>query len=229
MSTLTPPPAPKHHVFVDCENIHPVDAALIGAESFHFTFLLGAQQTKLDVALVEKLMAHAATVQLIRLTSSGRNALDFALAYYLGRAVLTNPTASFHIISKDNGFEPLVEHLRSQQLRVLRHDDFASLAVPGRTKSPSAPSEDLLPRVLGHLRKNAATRPKRKKTLMSHLLAVCGKTATEADVVKLIEALSKDGHLSIGEKETVTYPDQSVPPGAGAPRITGETGLGRVE
>lgn len=227
MSTnLTQTPAPKNHVFIDCENVRPVDASVIGTESFHFTFLLGAQQLKLDVTLVEKLMAHAATVQLIRLTASGRNALDFALAYYLGRAVMTDPSASFHIVSRDGGFEPLIEHLRSQKIRVLRHDDFASLTIPGRARSSSPPPEDMLTRVLGHLRKNAATRPKRKKTLMSHLLAVCGKTATEADVVKLIEALSQAGHLSIGDKETVTYHDQRIPPDAGAPQITGGTGQG---
>lgn len=229
MSThLTQPPAPKNYVFVDCENVHPVDASVIGTESFHFTLLLGAQQLKLDVALVEKLMAHATTVQLIRLTASGRNALDFALAYYLGRAVVTDPTSSFHIVSRDGGFEPLIEHLRSQKIRVLRHDDFASLTIPGRARSSSPPPEDMLTRVLGHLRKNAATRPKRKKTLMSHLLAVCGKTATEADVVKLIEALSQAGHLSIGEKETVTYDDQRISPGAGTPRTTGEVEPGRT-
>jgi hypothetical protein len=37
-----------------------------------FTLLLGARQTKLDVDLVEKLLGHAASVQLVRLTGSDR-------------------------------------------------------------------------------------------------------------------------------------------------------------
>jgi hypothetical protein len=55
-------PPPLHHVFVDFENIHHVDVSVIGARSVNFTILLGANQTRLDVGLVEKLLAHAASV-----------------------------------------------------------------------------------------------------------------------------------------------------------------------
>ena len=196
-----------NHVFVDFENVHRVDASVIGTKSASFTLLLGARQTKLDAALVEKLMEHAASVQLVRLSSSGKNALDFALAYYVGRAVMADPSGCFHIVSKDTGFEPLVEHLRSRHIDAHRHNDFTSLTFSGPAKPPSPPPEDLLTRVLGHLRKNANNRPKRKKTLVSHLLAVSGKTATETDVMNLIEGLRQAGHLTIGDKDAVTYHD----------------------
>ena len=196
-----------NHVFVDFENVHRVDASVFGTKSASFTLLLGARQTMLDAALVEKLMEHAASVQLVRLTSSGNNALDFALAYYVGRAVMADPNGCFHIVSKDTGFEPLIEHLRSRHIDAHRHNDFTSLTFSGPAKPPSAPPEDLLTRVLGHLRKNANNRPKRKKTLVSHLLAVSGKAATEADVMNLIEGLRKAGHLTIGDRDAVTYHD----------------------
>jgi hypothetical protein len=47
----------------DFENVHEFAPAVIGAKSVSFTLLLGARQTKLDAALVEMLMEHAATVQ----------------------------------------------------------------------------------------------------------------------------------------------------------------------
>lgn len=112
---------PMNHVFVDFENVHQVDLSLIGAKSVSFTLMVGPKQTKLDSDLVEKLMAHSASVHLVKLKSSGKNALDFALAYYLGRAALADPTAYFHIVSKDGGFDPLVEHLRSRHIHVYRH------------------------------------------------------------------------------------------------------------
>ena len=71
---------PINHVFVDCENVHEIDASIIDSKAMMFTLLLGAKQTTLNAGLVEKLMEHAASVQLIRLASSGKNALDFALA-----------------------------------------------------------------------------------------------------------------------------------------------------
>ena len=203
---------PFHHVFVDFENVHQVDVSVIGAKSVNFTLLLGAKQTKLDAGLVEKLMEHAASVQLIRLTSSGRNALDFALAYYVGRAVSVSPASFIHIISKDTGFDPLIEHLRSRHIHAQRHGSFATLPFSPTTKAATMATkvepgrqEEPLTRVLGRLRKNLTNRPKKKKTLLSHLKSQLGKDATDADAAGLLEKLQKAGHLSIGEKDAVTY------------------------
>jgi hypothetical protein len=123
-STIAPP---MNHVFVDFENVHQVDLTLIGAKSVSFTLMVGPKQTKLDSDLVEKLMAHSASVQLVKLKSAGKNALDFVLAYYLGRAALADPTGYFHIVSKDGGFDPLIEHLRSRHIHVYRHASCADI------------------------------------------------------------------------------------------------------
>jgi PIN domain len=178
---------------------------VIGQKAVKFTILFGAKQTKLDMDVVEKLVAHAASVHLVRLTSSGRNALDLTLAFYMGRAVLADPTAYFHIVSKDKDFDPLIEHLHTRHVKAKRHADFATLTFSGSTKTPPAQTETLVSRVLNHLRKNAKNRPKSKKTLVSHLRTLAGKEGTEADVSALIDTLGKDGHVKIGEKDAVTY------------------------
>lgn len=116
-----------NHVFVDFENVHQVDLTLIGAKSVSFTLLVGPQQSKLDSGLVEKLMEHSASVRLVKLKSKAKNAVDFALAYYLGRAALADPTAYFHIISADKGYDPLIEHLRERHVNVRRHDACGNL------------------------------------------------------------------------------------------------------
>jgi PIN domain len=141
MTTPSPVAPPMNHVFVDFENVQHVDLSLIGAKSVSFTLMVGPKQTKLDSDLVEKLMAHSASVQLVKLKSSGKNALDFALAYYLGRAALANPSAYFHIISKDGGFDPLIEHLRSRHIHVYRHASCAELTFtwPGKKAAVSEP------------------------------------------------------------------------------------------
>jgi hypothetical protein len=198
---------PMNHVFVDYENVHEIDPALIGAKSVSLTLLLGARQTRLDASLVEKLMEHAASVQFVRLTTSGKNALDFALAYYVGRAVMADPTGHFLIVSGDTGFDPLIEHLRSRHIHADRHNGCASLATPAPAKPPSVSPEDLLTRASEHLRKLVTNRPKRKKTLVSHLRARFDKTATDAAMLDLVDRLSKAGRLTIGEKEAVTYHD----------------------
>ncbi len=194
-----------NHVFVDFENVQTVDLALIGSKGVSLKLLLGATQTKLNLDLVEKLMKHAASVELIRLTFSGKNALDFALAYYLGQAVLADPAGYFHIISKDTGFDPLIKHLKSRHVHVRRHDDFSTLTFSAPPKAQLSPADDLEKRVAEHLGKNKASRPKRKKTLASHLLAFAGKSHTEGEILTLIEKLVVSGQLGIDEKNVVTY------------------------
>jgi hypothetical protein len=196
---------PVNHVFVDYENIQQFDNNLLKEKTASFTLLIGPKQTKLDVALVEKLMEHAASVKLVRLTSPGKDAVDFALAYYLGRKAVSDPGARFHIVSKDKGFDPLIEHLKTRKVKVRRHDDFASLDFSPQAKPQSAASENEFQRALEHLRKNANNRPKKKKTLVSGLRDVCGKDAPDAEVEKVVNWLRQKEYILIDDKDQVTY------------------------
>lgn len=213
---MSPLPPPINHIFVDFENVRAIDLSVIGSKAVDFTLLLGAKCSKLEVGLVEKMLEHAASVQLVRLGASGKNALDFTLAFYLGKAVTADPTGFFHIVSKDKGFDPLVEHLRSRHVKVRRHDDFSALSfsAPSNSNGQTAAQtsrphdgqqDDLFTRFREHLGKNKNNRPKRKKTLLSHLLALAGGSATESCVQEAISKLEKAGHIKIGEKGEVTY------------------------
>ena len=234
-------PLPLNHVFVDYENVQALDLAVIGCKGVTFTLLIGPHKKKLDVELVEQLFAHAASVELVRLAASGRNALDFTLAYYIGRAVAADPAGFFHIVSKDTGYDPMIAHLRSRHIRVRRHDDFSALtfstspklqaqaavepsrtssaaprvkspatdkalkASPAPAKSKARVGESPLTRVLVHLRTHPTNRPKRRKTLVSHLSALLGKQPTEGGIEKLTDELIKAGHIAIDSKNAVTY------------------------
>jgi hypothetical protein len=223
------------HIFVDYENIKRIDPAVFALEGATFTLLLGPQNRTLNVALVEQLMVRAAAVELVRLEEPGRNAVDFALAYYLGRKVVTDPTAQYYLISKDTGYDPLIAHLWARKVRVRRIEDFESLnarrdttdvgaarAVVERvapkkssmvwsTKGATASSakaiatSDPISRVLAHLRKNPNNRPRRQKTLMRHLAAQFLKGATDEEIERLVGTLVKSGHLEIDPKGIITY------------------------
>lgn len=225
------------HVFVDYENIKRIDPGVFAVKGATFTLLLGPQNRTLDVALVEQLMAHAVSIELVRLAEPGRNAVDFALAYYLGRKVVTDPAACFYLVSKDTGYDPLIVHLRSRNVRIRRLADFESLmesaetideilalpeaAVSQATAKSSAtgtgmkvnrthsanviPTTDPLARVLAHLRKNANSRPRRKKTLMRQLTSQFFKGTAVEEIEGLIHTLVESGHLKIDSKGGITY------------------------
>jgi hypothetical protein len=217
-------PPPVNYIFVDYENINDVDPAIIGDRTVHVTFLLGAKKTRFDVTVVEKLVRHAATVELIRLTSPGRNALDFALAYYLGRAVLSDPRGCFHIVSKDKGYDPLIEHLRSRHIFARRHENFTTLRSGSAVRSsvagspattpaakaaaqPRTPSslETLAQQAWEHLRKPTTNRPRTRNKLISHLISHLGKKITETEVSHLVEKLIQTNRLTCDDRERISY------------------------
>jgi hypothetical protein len=207
-STPTELPPPVNHVFVDCENVHHVDPEVIGQKAVNFTFLYGPKIAKFDVAVVQKLIEHAASVQLVRLTLSGRNALDLTLAYYLGRCVLADPTAYFHIVSKDKDFDPLIEHLRSQHINARRHDDFTTLTFSAPKKvatQPESKDGSLESRVVENLRKTTKNRPKNKQKLLTHIRHLAGETASEKEISGVFDKLCRDGQVKVGDKDAVNY------------------------
>ncbi len=205
-------PTPLNHVFVDFENVHEIDRSLIGAGNLLFTLFIGAKQTKLDTTLVEALMAHASSVQLVRVTTSGKNALDLVLASYVGRAVLANPSAHFHIVSKDKDYDALVTHLRERRIAIQRHADWTALgkgskaphpAVKAPTKAKSE-KQDAYEKLVANLQ-NLEARPKTKKRLSGLMKGFLEKDASEEAKEKVFERLQDDGHLVCDDKGKITY------------------------
>lgn len=49
----------------------------------------------------------------INLSGNDSNALDFHIAFYTGILVTRDPYADIYVISKDTGFDPLLQHIRS--------------------------------------------------------------------------------------------------------------------
>jgi hypothetical protein len=193
-----------NHVFVDGENVHKIDPSFLPGKPVSITWLMGAKQTKLDARALEELMGHAATLQLVRLTSTGKNALDLALAYYVGRAVLADPASHIHVVSRDKDYDPLIEHLSERGIKASRHDDFSTLIKSGRAPRPAPAGITLLEGVVAHLRKNPKNRPKTRQALVKRLLNA-GLNGSESDFESVIGDLCDDGRLAIGVKNAVTY------------------------
>lgn len=51
-----------------------------------------------------------------------------------------DPAAYFHIISKDTGFDPLVQHLGAKQVKAHRFQDVTDIPVIKKNLSPPLPS-----------------------------------------------------------------------------------------
>jgi len=106
------------HILIDFENIQPEakQLAALDENNCHIWLFLGKlQQKTLSIDLCEVLCRFGKNVHFVRIARTGKNALDFYLAYYLGKISEQDKDALICIFSRDTGFDVLVEHMESEQ------------------------------------------------------------------------------------------------------------------
>ena len=106
----------SNFVLIDFENVHPKNLELLAKHPFKVYVFVGENQAKIPFDLADSMQLLGKEARYIKITGNGQNALDFHIAYYVGVLAEQEPDASFYIISKDKGFDPLVRHLRGLRL-----------------------------------------------------------------------------------------------------------------
>ncbi|RYG26591.1 MAG: hypothetical protein EON93_21360 [Burkholderiales bacterium] len=109
-----------NYVLVDYENVQLASLHGLNSEQFKVLVFVGASQSKISLGFATSMQTLGDRAQYVQITGNGHNALDFHIAFYLGRLATQDPDAYFHVISRDTGFDPLIEHLRSRQTPVMR-------------------------------------------------------------------------------------------------------------
>jgi hypothetical protein len=135
------PAAPvTHYLFVDFENVQSVNLDLIAGKPVMVIMVIGKDQTKVPLELVEQLMTFSSQVRLVRTEVKGKNALDFVLSAEVGAQGVADPNGTFHIISRDKGFDALVAHFRGHDRSAARHDAFVKVPILSTSSTPATPS-----------------------------------------------------------------------------------------
>jgi hypothetical protein len=145
------------YVLIDHENVQPKDLALLDGQPLRVIVFLGANQARLSADLAMALQARGENGRYVKINASGRNALDFHIAFYLGELATKEPSASFHVISGDDGYDPLLEHLQSRKINAKRSVTLSSLLLP--------PADDRVADAITYLESAGTARPRRKTTL----------------------------------------------------------------
>ena len=112
-----------NYVLIDYENVQPDSLAGLDAEHFTVVCFVGAGQNRLSFDVVDAMQRLGHRAQYVKIAGNGPNALDFHIAFYIGDLAAADPTAYFHIISRDTGFDPLIAHLKARKVPVVRSND----------------------------------------------------------------------------------------------------------
>jgi len=195
----------NNYVLVDLENVQPESLAQLAQGHFKVLVFVGANQTKLPFELAASLQQMGSRAEYIKISGNGSNALDFHIAYYIGLLSASDATAYFHIISKDAGFDPLIQHLKTKKVlagRVKAVTDIP-LVKASNSKSPA----ERLEVVVAKLRRLKASKPRTVSTLKSTIASLFQKQLSDQEVESIVQSLVTEELLSVsGTKVSYSLP-----------------------
>lgn len=196
------------YILIDYENVQPKDfRSLAKVERLKFKVFVGATQKTLPVDFVVQLNALSEDVEYIQMEKSGKNALDFHVAFHVGRLFELDPQAIFRIISNDKGFDPLIHHMNQLGAKVSRSRQLAREKPEPVVFSPGEPEErvsgETVDLVVENLRKFGESRPKSVSRLARAIGSWLQKPG-DSEIVLIMEALQYRKVVSISEQR-VSY------------------------
>jgi hypothetical protein len=195
-----------NYVLIDYENVQPESLAGLDADHFKILLFVGASQTKLTFDVVAAMQRLGARAEYIKIAGNGSNALDFHIAFYIGHLSALDSTAYFHIISKDTGFDPLVQHLKGKKVPVVRSRAVEDIPLLKAANSKSLPEKVAV--AVANLKQRGASKPRTLKTLSSTVSSLFQKQLTEEDLAELLAELQKLGLVIVNEnKVSYALPD----------------------
>ena len=184
-----------NYVLIDFENVQPSSLEQLDHDHFKVFVFVGAHQGKVPFELAASLQQLGDRAQYIKISGNGPNALDFHIAYYIGRLAATDPAAYFHIISKDEGFDLLIQHLKTKKIFVGRSTAISE--IPFVKVSNSKSSAERIELIRGRLQQLKAAKPRTTKTLSSTIAALFQKQLSNQEVSGLIHELTIQGHVNV--------------------------------
>jgi hypothetical protein len=189
------PPAPKPKLMlVDFENVPRVDLARLD-DSYKVIIFVGLSQKSVPIELVTATQKMGSRVEWQKVSGEGRNALDFFIAWHLGRVFERAPRPDCVVLSMDKGFDPLLRHLSAAGMNCRRVGSIAELApaqAAPAAKPAAAPAaaadETTLKRVMEVLgRSDKRSRPRKRKTLAQAISAMFQKKLSREEVDRIID------------------------------------------
>lgn len=188
-------------VLIDFENVQPEGLAALTHEHFRVLVFVGANQAKVPFETAAALQPLGARAEWVKIAGNGANALDFHIAYYIGQLAAADPTAFFHIVSKDTGFDALIAHLKAKKIFAGRVKTIGDIPLV-KSATKIAPT-DRASLVIEKLRMPKATKPRTVKTLTTHVAYLLQSQLSGDEVRDVIQSLVDSGFISIDGTKVV--------------------------
>ncbi|XSG73788.1 PIN domain-containing protein [Herpetosiphon llansteffanensis] len=200
-------------VLIDYENVQPATIETLNHEHVKLLIFVGVNQTKVPIEIAVALQQLGERASYIKISGNGSNALDFHIAFYIGQLAAQEPTAYFHIVSKDTGFDPLIQHLKSKKILAKRVQDVSKISTvnvaqeltPPKQQASTTPTPPKkIEVVIKYLQAEKHTKPRTINTLINTIKTIFSKKITEPEILSLINQLKTRGIIQVADTK-VSY------------------------
>lgn len=179
--------------FVDYENIGSLKD--IEFEKYQRLFIFCGPKNP-NIKLGNAVITEFIKIEIIKLQTNGANNLDFHIAYYLGKfSQMAQKDVQFHVITKDNGFNGLVNHIKKTG-RVCKK---IALKVKEESPPPSpvvnlSPCAKLTIERLSHI--DGRKRPRKEQQLLNWIESQCQTVGKNINAKSVLGEVVKMGLIN---------------------------------
>ncbi|MCA6519126.1 MAG: PIN domain-containing protein [Pseudanabaena sp.] len=219
-----------NYILVDYENVQNIDLSSIQDKNIYIKMFVGSKQNNIPTDLVVKSQKLGNQIEWIQINGNGKNALDFHIAFELGRLAQKEAKSFFHIISKDTGYDPLVNYIKSQKIFCKRSEDIVLLietiqsSLKPAPLNPTTPSVnqkstaknkdsnstkasinqyDLVLKRLSAV--NKTKRPKSEESLKNNIKSLLSLKESTPIINKIYQQLLSDHKISLDQAKKIEY------------------------
>ncbi|WP_166253913.1 PIN domain-containing protein [Marinobacter salicampi] len=184
-----------NYVLIDFENVQPSNLEVLKQHPFKVVVFVGANQVKIPFDLAAAMQALGDAAQYIKITGTGKNALDFHIAYYIGELATKDPSAYFHVISRDTGFDTLIKHLKARGIKIQRERDLAEIPVVRMSTATS--TDDMVAAIVKNLAGRGQSRPRKVKTLSNTINSLFTEKLSEQQLSSVVKDLEQRKYIKV--------------------------------
>lgn len=184
-----------NYVLIDFENVQPSNLEVLRQHPFNVIVFVGANQTKIPFDLAAAMQTLGDSGRYIKIAGTGKNALDFHISFYVGELVAKDPSAYFHIISRDTGFDMLIKHLKARGIKIQRERDLAEIPVVRMSTATS--TDDMVTAIVKNLSGRGQSRPRKVKTLSNTINSLFTEKLSEQQLCAIVKDLEKRKYIRV--------------------------------
>jgi hypothetical protein len=200
-------------IFVDLENLQYIDKNIVETNT-EIIVMVGMTQSNTAINFIKEYIDNVSSIRIIKVKAQGNNALDFFIPFYLGKYLerKNNRNKHYIIISKDDGYDALIKHLKENKINIEKKEykksDEKKIKELPEVKNKiliNSKISDKIKNVLDQIKREKGPKPSTLKGLKKRIKKIFSNSISDKEIVEIINSLRNNDNISITNKDKISY------------------------